>query len=129
MKILGIGVDMIKNRRIKNSIKKKKFLKRIYSKKEIMISKQTSDKSTYYAKRFTAKESFAKALGYGFRKNLNFKDIEVLNDEYGKPYFIKSKKIIELVYKKFKTRKFNIFLSISDEEDYSIAFTILQKKL
>tara|TARA_S200000501_G_scaffold78784_1_gene70579 strand:- start:329 stop:718 length:390 start_codon:yes stop_codon:yes gene_type:complete len=129
MKILGIGVDMIKNRRIKNSIKKKKFLKRIYSKKEIMISKQISNKSNYYAKRFAAKESFAKALGYGFRKNLNFKDIEVLNDKYGKPYFLKSKKIIELVYKKFKTRKFNIFLSISDEEDYSIAFTILQKKL
>ena len=129
MKILGIEIDIIKNSRIKVSIKKKKFIERIYSKKEIMISKQTSDKSTYYAKRFTAKESFAKALGYGFRKNLNFKDIEVLNDEYGKPYFIKSKKIIELVYKKFKTKKFNIFLSISDEDDYSIAFTILQKKL
>ena len=127
MKILGIGVDMINNKRIKISIKKKKFVKRIYSKKEIMISKQTSDKSNYYAKRFAAKESFAKALGYGFRKNLNFKDIEVLNDEYGKPYFFKSKKIIELVYKKFKTKKFDIFLSISDEEDYSIAFTILQK--
>ena len=129
MKILGIGVDMIKNSRIKISIKKKKFIERIYSKKEIMISKQISDKPSYYAKRFAAKESLAKALGYGFRKNLNFKDIEVLNDKYGKPYFLKSKKIIELVYKKFKTKKFNIFLSISDEEDYSIAFTILQKKL
>ena len=129
MKILGIGVDMIKNSRIKISIKQKKFIERIYSKKEIMISKQTSNRSIYYAKRFAAKESLAKALGYGFRKNLNFKDIEVLNDEYGKPYFLKSKKVIELVYKKFKTKKFDIFLSISDEEDYSIAFTILQKKL
>ena len=129
MKILGIGVDIIKNSRIKISIKKKKFIERIYSKKEIKIAKLTSDRSIYYAKRFAAKESFAKAVGYGFRKNLNFKDIEVLNDEYGKPYFLKSKKMIELVYKKFKTKKFNIFLSISDEEDYSIAFTILQKKL
>ena len=129
MKILGIGVDIIKNSRIKISIKKKKFIERIYSKKEIKISKLTSDRSIYYAKRFAAKESFAKATGYGIRKNLNFKDIEVLNDEYGKPYFFKSKKIIELVYKKFKTKKFDIFLSISDEEDYSIAFTILQKKL
>ena len=129
MKILGIGVDMIKNSRIKISIKKKRFIERIYSKKQIMISKQTSNRSIYYAKRFAAKESLAKALGYGFRKNLNFKDIEVLNDEYGKPYFLKSKKVIELVYKKFKTKKFDIFLSISDEEDYSIAFTILQKKL
>ena len=129
MKILGIGVDIIKNSRIKISIKKKKFIERIYSKKEIKIAKLNSDRSIYYAKRFAAKESLAKAVGYGFRKNLNFKDIEVLNDEYGKPYFFKSKKIIELVYKKFKTKKFDIFLSISDEEDYSIAFTILQKKL
>lgn len=128
MKILGIGVDMIKNRRIKNSIKKKKFLKRIYSKKEIMISKQISNKSNYYAKRFAAKESFAKALGYGFRKNLNFKDIEIINNKIGKPDYKKNKKITKLIQKKFKVKNYDCFLSISDENDYSTAFAIIQSK-
>ena len=59
---------------------------------------------------------------------LNLKDIEVLNDKLGKPYYFKSKKIDLLIKKKFKVKKYNLFLSISDEKDYSIAFTILQTK-
>ena len=69
---------------------------------------------------------FAKSLGTGFRNNLNFKDIEILNDKIGKPYFSKSKKINQLIIKKFKIKKFDLFLSISDEKEYSIAFTIIQ---
>ena len=57
------------------------------------------------------------------------KDIEIYNDLKGKPYYFKSKKIIDTIYKNFKTRKFDIFLSISDEKDHSIAFTILYKKI
>ena len=129
MRILGIGIDIVKNKRLRKLINNKTFINRTFGNNEIKQGKKIQNKTNYYAKRFAAKESFAKALGYGFRKDLNFKDIEVLNDEYGKPYFLKSKKVIELVYKKFKTKKFDIFLSISDEEDYSIAFTILQKKL
>ena len=50
-----------------------------------------------FCKRFAAKEAFAKALGTGFRNNLNFKDIEILNDKIGKPYYFKSKKLIILL--------------------------------
>ena len=46
----------------------------------------------------------------------------------GKPYFSKSKKISNIISKRFKIKNYNLFLSISDEKDYSIAFTILQKK-
>ncbi len=129
MKILGIGVDIINNNRIKNSLKKKEFINRIFSKKEIKMTKNLLDKKAYYSKRFAAKESFAKAIGTGFRNNLNFSDIEIYNDSKGKPYYFKSKKIIDTIYKNFKTRKFDIFLSISDEKDHSIAFTILYKKI
>ena len=59
---------------------------------------------------------------------LNFKDIQIFNDKMGKPYFLKSKKIDKIIKKRFKIKKYNLFLSISDEKDYSIAFTILQKK-
>ena len=126
MKILGIGVDIVQNKRIKNLIKNKIFINRTFGKKEIMISKKFFDKTNYFAKRFSAKEALAKALGTGFRANLNFKDIQILNDKLGKPYFLKTKKIDTIIFRKFKIRKYDLFLSISDEKDYSIAFTILK---
>ena len=126
MRILGIGVDLIKNRRVNNLIKNQNFIKRTFSKKEIFISKTKKNKVNYFAKRFAAKESLAKSLGTGIRKNLNFKDIEILNDKLGKPYYTKNKTINSLIYKRFKVIKYDLFLSISDEKDYSVAFTILQ---
>ena len=128
MKILGVGVDIIENRRIKNSIKSKSFITRTFGSREIKFSKKISNKSSFFSKRFAAKEAFAKSLGTGFRKDLNFKDIEILNDKMGKPYYFKSKRINNLIYKRFKIKNYDLFLSISDEKDYSIAFTIIQKK-
>ena len=126
MKILGIGVDVVQNKRIKSLIKDKKFLSRTFGKKEIKISQKFLDKTNYFAKRFAAKEAFAKSIGTGIRRNLNFKDIEILNDNKGKPYYFKTKKIDSIINKKFKVKKYNLFLSMSDEKNYSIAFTILQ---
>lgn len=74
------------------------------------------------------KNLFVKALGTGFRKNLNFKDVEILNNKLGKPYFLNNKKIDKIIFDRFKVKSSNFFLSISDEKDYSIAFTIIQKK-
>ena len=128
MKILGIGVDIIENKRIKNLKDKNNFIRRTFGKNEINLSKKITDKTNFFAKRFAAKESLAKSLGTGFRDNLNFKDIEIINNKFGKPYFSKSKKIDNIILKKFKIKKYDLFLSISDEKDYSIAFTILQKK-
>ena len=126
MKILGIGVDIIENKRIKNSIKNSKFKKRIYSSKELAQSILSKNKVGYFSKRFAAKEAFTKALGTGYRDNLNFNDTEIINDKMGKPYYLKTKKITELIQMRFKIKKFNCFLSISDENDYSTAFTIIQ---
>tara|TARA_B100001027_G_C16177801_1_gene290007 strand:- start:185 stop:571 length:387 start_codon:yes stop_codon:yes gene_type:complete len=128
MKILGIGVDVINNKRIKDLIENKKFIERTFGKAEVKFSKKIYNKSNYFAKRFAAKESFVKSLGTGFRNNLNFNDIEILNDKIGKPYYSKSKKMDKIIYRKFKIKKYNLFLSISDEKDYSVAFTILQSK-
>ena len=128
MKILGIGVDIIQNKRIKTAIKNDFFIKRTFSKKEINYSKNKLNKTNFFAKRFAAKEALAKAIGTGISKNLNFKDIEILNDKMGKPFFFKSKKIDKIIKKKFKIKKYDLFLSLSDERDYSIAFTILVKK-
>ena len=126
MKILGIGVDIIQNKRIKNLIKNNKFIIRTYSSRELKLSKQTNNKVAFFSKRFAAKEAFSKALGTGFRSGLEFKDVEIVNNVLGKPKYVKSKKITKIIQKKFKIKNFNSFLSITDEKDYSIAFTIIQ---
>ena len=128
MKTIGIGVDIVDNKRIKLLIKNKKFMSRIYGKNEILNSKKIQNKSNYLSKRFAAKEAFAKALGTGFRNGLNFKDVEILNDKIGKPYYQINQKVKTLVKKKKKIKEFNLFLSISDEKDYSVAFTVIQSK-
>ena len=126
MKILGIGVDIIKNERIRKLIKNNKFKNRIYSTKELKLSKKTKNKIAFFSKRFAAKEAFSKALGTGFASNLNFKDIEIINDKKGMPKYAENKKIIKIVQRKYKIKKFNSFLSISDEKDYSTAFAIIE---
>ena len=128
MKILGIGVDIVENSRIAKSLKNKIFIERIFSNTEILIAKKTKNKKNYYSKRFAAKEAFAKSIGTGFRSNLNFKDISIINDKLGKPFFLVNEKLKKIVKKQFKTSSFNFFLSISDEKKYSIAYVILQKK-
>ena len=128
MKILGIGVDIIENKRISNSIKNLKFKKRIFSNKELKQASQLKNKTNYFSKRFAAKEAFAKALGTGFRKHLNFRDIEIINNKIGKPDYNKNKKITKLIQKHFKVKEYDCFLSISDESEYSTAFAIIQSK-
>ena len=128
MKILGIGVDIIENSRITNSLKNKLFIKRIFSNSEILIANKIKDKKGYYSKRFAAKEAFVKSIGTGFREGFNFKDISITNDKLGKPSFVINKKIKKFIKKQFKITSFNFFLSISDEKKYSVAYVILQKK-
>ena len=128
MKILGIGVDIVENARISKSLKNNLFIKRIFSNSEILIAKKIKDKKSYYSKRFAAKEAFVKSVGTGFRNNLNFKDISIVNNKMGKPSFIINDKIKKIIKKEFKVSSFNFFLSISDEKKYSIAYVILQKK-
>ena len=126
MKILGIGIDIIDNKRIKNSIKNIKFVNKLYGNNEKKQSNLSKNKVNFFSKRFAAKEAFAKALGTGFRNNLNFKDIEIINDKMGKPYYVKTKKITKIIEKNFKVKNFNCFLSISDDKYYSTAFAIIQ---
>jgi len=128
MKILGIGVDIVENKRLRKSVKNKSFLSRLFTSLEIKNSKSINNKSIYFSKKFAAKESFSKALGTGFRKGLNFKDIEILNDDLGKPYFKFNNKTKKIILKTLKVKNFDLFLSISDEKEYSIAFTIIQAK-
>ena len=129
MHIIGNGVDIIKNSRINNSLKIKGFLNRIFTEKEIQQGKKLKNKINFYAKRFAAKEAFVKAIGTGFRSEINFIDIEIKNYKNGKPYILISKKLKNFLQKKFKIQKYKVFLSLSDEKDYSIAFVVIDKKI
>jgi holo-[acyl-carrier protein] synthase len=129
MAILGTGIDIVENYRVKEILLKKKsnFKKKIFTINEIACCEKKSHSISCFAKRFAAKEAFVKALGIGFRKNINFKDIEVVNNTYGKPYISINKKIANKIKNLFKVKKFNILLSISDEKKYSIASVIISK--
>ena len=128
MTVLGNGVDIINNRRIGKAIKNKKFIQKIFTTSEIKQSENKYNKTNHFAKRFAAKEAFFKDLGTGLSNGLSFKDISIKNDKYGKPKIYISNKLKNFLVKKFKTKKIDIFLSLSDEKENSIAFVILNKK-
>ncbi len=127
MKIIGIGVDIVDNNRFKKFINNTKFINRICSAKEINNLKSKTNKILFLSKRFSAKEAFVKALGSGFRDELSFNDISILNDKKGKPYFLFNKKIKKILKNKYKLNRFKTHLSLSDEKKHSVSYVILQK--
>ena len=92
----------------------------------LKVQKKSQNKINFFAKRFAAKEAFVKALGTGFRNNINFSDIEIINNKKGKPEIKISKKIKNLIIRKFKSKKPKIYVSLSDEKNHSIAYVILE---
>ena len=116
--VVGLGIDIIDNRRIENTIIKfgQKFKKRCFLDNEI----------NFFAKRYAAKEACAKALGTGLAKGVFWKDIEVFNDHNGKPFIRLHNKALSLLNKNFNF-PCKIELSLSDEKNYSIANVIIFK--
>ena len=120
--MIGLGVDIIDNRRIKKTLDRfgNKFIKRCFSRNEINKSNQIQNSVNYFAKRYAAKEACAKALGTGFINKVDWKDIEIMNDINGKPYIKLYNNALNRL-KQISNKKCNIFLSLSDEKNYSIA--------
>ena len=125
MNILGIGTDIVCVDRIKNSLKNKKFIKRVFNKKEIFKCKNIKTKTSCFAKRFAAKEAFSKALGTGISNGINFNEIVVLNKKSGKPYINLIGKTKKILSKKIKGKKTKILLSLSDEKKFAVAFVTI----
>ena len=126
MKIFGIGTDIINIKRMEKSFRNNKtFKNRIFSKKEISYCDKKNNPYPFYAKRFAAKEALSKALGTGIRKGINFKDIEVLNDNFGKPSIRLKASTGDFLKKKIKTKKYSIYLSLSDDVPWAQATVII----
>ena len=124
-KIFGAGIDLIEISRINKSIKNKNFIDRIYSKSEIQKARSLKYKSSFFAKRFAAKEAFSKAIGTGISEGISFKEISVVNNIKGKPTIKLSGKTKSVVLKKIKKAK--VHLSLSDERKHAVAMVIIEK--
>ena len=127
MKIFGIGTDIVNVKRMEKSLRRNgdTFKKRIFSKNEIIYCEKKRNPFTFYAKRFAAKEALSKALGTGIRKGINFKNIEISNDQFGKPSIKLSGSTASFLKKKIKTKKYSIYLSLSDDEPWAQATVII----
>ena len=135
--IIGIGIDLLSNNRLKKIIKKfdEKFLARIYTAFEIAEfnklkarnQKNSAKALNFLAKRFASKEAFAKALGVGIGQHINFHDIEIYNDLLGKPHIriINNKEV--KIKKLLQCQKFNIHLTITDEKTICGATVVIEK--
>ena len=121
--IYGNGIDIIDIERIRIVIDQygNRFKKRCFSFSEIERSEKRLNSVESYAKRYAAKEACAKALGTGLARGVFWKDIEVVNNQYGKPFIKlhrKAKEIFENINKKSSPK---IEISLSDEKKYAIA--------
>ena len=85
--ITGIGIDVIQNERIRDSIQRfgDRFLNRIYTEGEIEYCKKCANPEIHYAARFAAKEAAFKALGTGWAAGVKWKDVEIKRQPSGKP--------------------------------------------
>jgi holo-[acyl-carrier protein] synthase len=127
MKIYGIGTDIVNIKRIERILKSKgdAFKKKIFSVDEIIYCQKKRNPFPYYAKRFAAKEAFSKALGTGIIKGINFKDIQITNNRKGKPSIKLKGSTATSFKKKIKSKKFSIFLSLSDDLPWAQATVII----
>ena len=125
MSIFGIGTDIVSVDRIKDSLKNKNFINRIFNEKEIIKCKKISNSINCYAKRFAAKEAFSKALGTGVSKGINLNEIIIKNTSFGKPNIELEGNTKKKVEKLIKKKRFNIFLTLTDDKPFAIATVII----
>ena len=125
--IYGTGIDIIDIKRIRRVIRKygNRFKKRCFSDNEIERSDKRLNSIESYAKRYAAKEACAKALGTGLARGVFWKDIEVENNQYGKPLIKLHGKAKEIFRNLNKISNTKIEVSLSDEKKYAIANVII----
>lgn len=120
--IVGIGNDIIEIERIEKAISKEGFKNKVYTQRELENIEKRGDRVETYAGIFSAKEAISKAIGTGVRE-FSLTDLEILNDDLGKPYVIVSEKLDKII--KDKKENYQIEISISHSKKYAIAMVII----
>ena len=118
----GIGTDLIEVQRIEQMLMKwsQRFTSRLFTLNEINYCSKKVNRAECFAARFAAKEALAKALGHGMCIHFNWTDVEVFNDESGKPSFIITGITEKLVREK------QLFLSLSHTKNYASAIVVVE---
>lgn len=121
--ILGIGTDLFDVERMKSRLEKQpSFIDGIFTDSEINYCNQFKNKAQRFAARYAAKEAFLKALGTGWRYGITFKDINIVNDDLGKPSIELSGVAKDIADKLEVT---SIHLSMSHTNSLANAFVII----
>ena len=123
--IFGIGTDIVRIQRMADNLSRygERFAARILTEAEMKAFGDTGQPAQFLAKRYAAKEAVAKALGTGFRDGLSLRDICVSNDPLGKPLLEFSERTqLELQKRGID----GVHLSLSDEQEYAIAYVVLE---
>lgn len=122
--IYGIGIDIVKVKRLEDAYEKwgRKFFEKILTDNEIAYSFEKKNSFPSLAVRFAAKEALIKAIGSEI--NVNMKDIEVRNDEKGKP-LIRVRNKLEGFFK--EKQILHCHLSLSHEKEFAVACVVLEK--
>ena len=122
--ILGIGTDIVEVERVRKAIEKPELKEKAFSKREIEYCKKDKFHQSYAA-RAAGKEAFFKALGTGWRDKMNINEVEILNDEMGKPYIELSGETLKVFKQKSGGQ---IHISLSHIKETAIAFVIIESK-
>ena len=120
--IVGIGNDIIEIERIEKAISKEGFKNKIYTQRELKNIEKRGNRTETYAGIFSAKEAISKAIGTGVRE-FSLTDLEILNDNLGKPYVVVSEKLDKIL--KTKKEDYQIEISISHSKKYATAMAII----
>ena len=120
--IVGIGNDIIEIERVEKAISKEGFIAKVYTQREIENIVKRGNRTETYAGIFSAKEAISKAIGTGVRE-FALTDLEILNDDLGKPYVIVSDKLNEIIQR--KKENYQIEIAISHSKKYATAMAII----
>lgn len=121
--IIGIGTDIIQTVRIEKALESKGFKEKVFSSDEISYCEKRANKFESFAARFAAKEAFFKAMGTGWRDGMAFHEVEVVNDELGKPSLRLLGETSHIVEKKSIR---SIHISLSHVKEMAVAMVILE---
>jgi len=120
--IVGIGNDIIEIERVEKAISKEGFIAKVYTQREIENIVKRGNRTETYAGIFSAKEAISKAIGTGVRE-FALTDLEILNDDLGKPYVIVSDKLNKIIQR--KKENYQIEIAISHSKKYATAMAII----
>ena len=120
--IVGIGNDIIEIERIEKAILREGFKNKVYTQKELKNIEKRGNRVETYAGIFSAKEAISKAIGTGVRE-FSLTDLEILNDDLGKPYVVVSEKLDKII--KSKKEDYQIEISISHSKKYATAVAMV----